>query len=373
MTPPPTPSAVTSAPTEPTPPPSSPQHPQQPSSKKDQDDGKRKNSQNEKKTASVSETGRNGKRHCTRSATSTTTVSVKQEPDEETKKEHENTKNDDDEEDVTTVPVKQELNEEERKEHRHKKSNDEEEDDDDELPTTMELSKVLCRIVDTSMDKYSREDGAATLRKIEKWLRTGDMAFLKSFLVLGAGVIVLNFLTATMNDVNCTGNNRLECIEGAALVIADAARGGRKDGPQGTNRGVAMKIVTSIVEYNGVSILINASKEYIGGDNESQLAALDSVWTALWNIVTVQELEIQEDQAIAVLATGIAVISLLESLDTTLSNGVLETISATLDGLVEQSYLTTEFCIHFKSRYQFWTQATTGSSHHIGAKNGNIL
>ena len=318
-----------------------------PSSTEDQHDSKRKNTQNKKETASVNETNRNGKRQCTRSATSTTTVSVKQEPDEEERKERGNKKNDD-EEDVTTVSVKQEPNEEERKEHGKKKNDDDEDDDDDELPTIVELSEALCRIVDT--ETYSRKDGAATLRKMSIWLRTGDTDFLKSFHVLGACVKVLLFLTATMNDINCEGNDRSECISDAAMVIADAACGG-VEVIAVANKDIVIKIVTSIVEYNGVNILINASEEYIGGEDESQLAALVYVWGALRNIFTgpAEELEIQTEAAIAVFETGIDVMSHLKSVDTPNSNYALGNIFITLSVLVKHDYITTDYCIQNNS------------------------
>lgn len=142
---------------------------------------KRKNNQQEKKTAS--ENCRNGKRQCTRSATSTTTVSVKQEPEEETKKEFENDNSvSNPSVTVTVSPISN--------------NND---NAADQIPTTVELSKKLCRIVD--MDNYSREEGVAALGNISKWLGTSDTNFLKSFHVLAAGIRVLHFLTAAMNDV----------------------------------------------------------------------------------------------------------------------------------------------------------------------------
>ena len=266
---------------------------------------KRKNTQKTKTTASSGGTGCNDKRQCTRSITST--ISVKQEPDEEgKKKENDNDNN-------TTSP------------NSHTK--------DDDLPTHVELSKELCRIVDT--DTYSRDQGLATLQKLNKWLLQKELDdFLKSFHVLGVVIRVLDFLTATMNDVNCKGNIRSRCIGLAASVITSATFFGLN---QSANKDIATKILASIVDYDGVNTLINASEEYIDKDEDSisQITALENVWGALRNIIAYGS-KMSKEQAIAVFETGMDVMSFLKAFDTALSNLGLEHIFATLRSLVRQ-------------------------------------
>ena len=310
---------------------------------------KRKNNQITKKTASSSGTGHNDKRQRTRSAT--ITVSVKQEPEEEgaKKKEHDN-------DNVSTQPVTVSPN-----------NNPKNDDDDDNarLPTRRELSKELCRIVD--LDTYSWEQALATLKKLSKWLKQQDLDFLKSFHLFGGGVKVLDFLTSSIDDVNCKGKIRSRCIGWAASVISSAVF--CVEDNHGNTEDTVTKIHASIVDYDGINTLINASEEYIGGDDFYQLYALWNIWGALRNISALDsdKKEISKEQAIAVFETGIDVMFDLKTVDTSWencpsggrpknlkkrglpSNCVLEHVFCTLNSLVHQGYLTTEYCIQNKT------------------------
>ena len=89
------------------------------------------------------------------------------------------------------------------------------EDNNMELPTPVELSKELCKIVS---DRYSRDESLRAINHLHNWALTGDNDFFKSFHIYGGIVKVLDFLKATMNDVNCKGSIRMECIGRACLL-----------------------------------------------------------------------------------------------------------------------------------------------------------
>ena len=69
----------------------------------------------------------------------------------------------------------------------------------------------------------------------------------------------------------------------------------------------------AVVDYGGLDILINASEEYIGGNDTSELKALAAVWFALSNMYESDlENEIMKEKANAVFETGIDVLSHLK-------------------------------------------------------------
>ena len=272
---------------------------------------KRKNTQNTKTTACSGGTGCNNKRQCTRSITST--ISVKQEPEEEGKKKENDNDN-------TTSP------------NSHT--------NDDTLPTRVELSKKLCRIVDT--DIYSREEGLETLKTVFDWLRQLDLDFLKSFHVLGGVIRVLDFLTATMEDVHCAGNNRSECIGWAGGVITNATF---LEDDHGNTEDIVTKIVASIVDYDGINTLISAIEEFTDLGGALKLAGLENVLGALRNVIA-NGSEISKEHRIAVFETCIDVMPHLKSIDATLSNVGLGHIFVTLSNLVRQGSVTTDYFRH---------------------------
>ena len=152
--------------------------------------------------ASVNGTGSDGKRQCT--AQSTTTgdtsgiVSVEQEPPGEATQQQ-----------PAVGTVSQTNNQ----------NND---DNDDGLPTSIKLSKHLCRIVDT--DHFSLKEAIGTLQKLYRWLDTEDENFLKYFYSYGGVIKVLDFLTVTMNDAKCKGKTRSRCIGLSAMQLLERFR-----------------------------------------------------------------------------------------------------------------------------------------------------
>ena len=55
-----------------------------------------------------------------------------------------------------------------------------------ELPTPVELSQELCKIVS---DRYSRDESLRTLKNLTNWAFTEDADFLKSFHIYGLSLI----------------------------------------------------------------------------------------------------------------------------------------------------------------------------------------
>ena len=248
--------------------------------------------------------GGGGKRYCTRS-TSTTTVKVKQEQV------------------VTISPTKQK-------------------DNDDALPTSIELSKVLCLIVET--DHFSRVEAIFTLQKIYNWMHKKDANFLKHFYLQGGIIKVLDFLTVTMNDVNCTGDIRFDSIRQAARVIRCVAKAGVG---AADNKDIILKILAFAVDSGGLDTLINASEEYNGGDDILQLTALADVWHALLSIY--QQLPFEKDiiakeKANALFETGIDVLSHFKlAVIDNISSNVLMIIFRTFRKIVVKNYVTKDF------------------------------
>jgi hypothetical protein len=185
-------------------------------------------------------------------------------------------------------------------------------DDEDELPSThFELTEVLCNVVS---DRYSRDEKLRTLERLNKWAFTQDSGFLKSFHACSGASSVLNFIKKTMNDGNCVGANRMECIENSTQLILQVTYSGEK----GVNKEIATKIADSLMDCDGINTLIHASKEYAGGDDIPQLKALNGIWNALRNITCKKDAmkdTINKDQAIALFDTGIDDISQLKSVD----------------------------------------------------------
>ena len=276
-----------------------------------------------------------GKRQCTH-AVATTAVPIKQEPEE--------TKNE------TNGGSRNTTNNNNNKQQQPVVTNspNQQNGENDALPTSIELSKEFCRIVDT--DKYSRAEAIGTLIKLNQWLLKNDANFLKYFHFHGGIIKVLDFVTATMNDVNCTGNIRFDCIKHAAAVIRFVVS---SEAVETNNYDTILKILASAVNYGGLDILINASEEYTGGDDISALNALSTVWFALANIyefdyIGIYELdlenEIMKEKANAVVETGIDVLSHLKLASITdASSAVLGYIFRTFKCIAYKSYVTKDY------------------------------
>ncbi|OEU08143.1 hypothetical protein FRACYDRAFT_250371 [Fragilariopsis cylindrus CCMP1102] len=209
----------------------------------------------------------------------------------------------------------------------------------DELPSTKsEIMEVLCSIIS---DRYTREEALYTLVRLSKWAKTKNGNFLRLFHACNGVLIVLNFIKKTMNDGNCVGQVRMECIEKAAQVI----RGVIHLDENKVNLEIATKIAASFVKCDGINTLINASEEYNGGEDVHELNALYFVWMALVNITAFEtdvmtEDVINKDQAIALFDTGIDVISQLKSVDGDVASEILEFVFETFFNVVSNDYVT---------------------------------
>ena len=208
--------------------------------------------------------------------------------------------------------------------------------DDEQPSTTFKLAEVLCNIVS---DRYSYDEKLRTLEKLRKWASTEDGDFLKLFHACGGVLSVLNFLIRTMDDGNCVGAVRIECIDNAALIIVDTTYPGENN----VNEDIAKKIATSLMECDGINALINASEEYSGGDDVPQLNALCSIWLALKNITcnraAMKDVS-NKDQATALFDTGIDIISQLKSVDDPKASSTLELVFETFFNIVSNDYVT---------------------------------
>ena len=195
---------------------------------------------------------------------------------------------------------------------------------------------MLCNIVS---DRYSYDEKLRTLENLRKWASTEDGDFLKLFHACGGVLSVLNFLIRTMDDGNCVGAVRIECIDNAALIIVDTTYPGENN----VNEDIAKKIATSLMECDGINALINASEEYSGGDDVPQLNALCSIWLALKNITcnraAMKDVS-NKDQATALFDTGIDIISQLKSVDDPKASSTLELVFETFFNIVSNDYVT---------------------------------
>jgi hypothetical protein len=206
-----------------------------------------------------------------------------------------------------------------------------------ELPTTDQLSQELCKIVD--IVHYSRDESIRALENLHDWAFTEDADFLKSFHTYGGIAKVLDFLKATMNDVNCKGSIRMECIEIAANVIAWVTFSGEND----DNEEIAKKIAITLLNCDGIDTLISASEEYTGGDDIPQLNAVCYVWCAFGNILSTDSSLMSQDKAVTIFDTGIDVISQLKSVDNSITSRILNQVFCTFNNIVFGNYVTKKY------------------------------
>jgi len=170
-------------------------------------------------------------------------------------------------------------------------------------PTYEELSKELCKIVDT--DHYSRNDAIQALSNICQWGGySDDKAFLSDFLELGGIQRVLIYLKNNKGDPTCVAM-------AAKVIMACTYRG-----PAHQSFDVAKDIVEAFVKRDGIQILLLAGNEYDGENIASQLEALRWIWAALMNIIDTYsayenefgvgiEQQQKEDQLLAVFDSGL--------------------------------------------------------------------
>jgi hypothetical protein len=142
-----------------------------------------------------------------------------------------------------------------------------------------------------------------------------------------------------MNDVNCKGSIRMECIEIAANVIAWVTFSGEND----DNEEIAKKIAITLLNCDGIDTLISASEEYTGGDDIPQLNAVCYVWCAFGNILSTDSSLMSQDKAVTIFDTGIDVISQLKSVDNSITSRILNQVFCTFNNIVFGNYVTKKY------------------------------
>jgi len=205
--------------------------------------------------------------------------------------------------------------------------------DNNEVPTPSQLSEELCTIVSK---RYSRDEASCALDRLIQWADTGDPEFLKLFHRYAGDIKVLDFLTATLIDSNCVGTIRMRCIQKAANVLMLVC----SQKHDGSNKEIVTKIATSVMNYNGIDTLINASEEYFGGDDLPQVQALERVWAALASLAChtgAMETAINKDKANILFDTGIDILVQLKSKD--IATSVLGNVFVTLRNIVCCQYM----------------------------------
>ncbi|OEU11803.1 hypothetical protein FRACYDRAFT_244927 [Fragilariopsis cylindrus CCMP1102] len=155
------------------------------------------------------------------------------------------------------------------------------EESDAELPTSIELSKELCKIVDT--DHYSRDESLCALKNLSMWSYTEDSRFFKYFAFHGGIVKVLDFLTIILEEPELAiGTNSMECIEFAANIVGNVCY----EGKDGVNSDISLEIATTAVKYDKLGTLLRANNECNDFENNiSHLKAVKDIWTTFTNII----------------------------------------------------------------------------------------
>ena len=145
-------------------------------------------------------------------------------------------------------------------------------DDDDDnkkevtlLPTTIEVSEELCKVVDRV--HYSRDESLEALDTLFEWAYTRDTTFLTNFYKYGGVIRIVDFLKTTITEDDVVGR-RLECIEIVVRVIAQVTYAGE------TNQEIATKIATAVMDCDGIQILLQAAA--IAGDDNKYTSSSGS-------------------------------------------------------------------------------------------------
>ena len=109
------------------------------------------------------------------------------------------------------------------------------------------------------------------------------------------------------------------------------------------NKDIITNIITYGIDYGGLDVLINASEEYIGGDNYEELNAQSTVWYTLGKIYAFR-LPIIKENANAVFETGIDLLSHLKSVTAVdRSSALIGNIFCAFKTMVETNYATMMF------------------------------
>jgi hypothetical protein len=87
--------------------------------------------------------------------------------------------------------------------------------------------------------------------------------FLKYVHAYGGVVRVIDFLKTTLDDEECIGAIRMECIKKAATAIKRITYAGDDD----NDEGIVKMIATSVADFKGIETVLLASNEYTGGDD----------------------------------------------------------------------------------------------------------
>lgn len=171
-------------------------------------------------------------------------------------------------------------------------------------PTPFQVSQVLLPL---ASERYSCNEVLSALKKIDQWAGMYDANFLKSYLVYGGILRVLDFLKVMMTDHNYKLKIRTNCIEEVANIIVKISY----LGDDGRNIEIVKKVLLTVIddEYDGITTLIRASEDCTGRNKIIQMSALESVWRAIANISKIVYNEMTKEQVMALLMAGMAIIS----------------------------------------------------------------
>ncbi|OEU11738.1 hypothetical protein FRACYDRAFT_244861 [Fragilariopsis cylindrus CCMP1102] len=111
---------------------------------------------------------------------------------------------------------------------------------------------------------YSRDESLEALDTLFEWAYTRDTNFLTNFYLYGGVIRIVDFLKTTIMEEVVVGGGggaaptttttiRLECIEIVVRVIAQVTYAGE------TNKEIATKIATAVVDCDGIRILLQAA------------------------------------------------------------------------------------------------------------------
>ena len=138
---------------------------------------------------------------------------------------------------------------------------------DDPLPSARELSRVLCRIVDTEV--YSEYDSEIALLKLKHWASKQNASFGNHLADIGGLQQVLFFIEDNMKDCTCV-DPALMLMETLCKPLQEASHNMYESKTLSTMR---TKIGKCIVDVNGVDLMLevfekHALEEENGSENE---------------------------------------------------------------------------------------------------------
>jgi len=236
-------------------------------------------------------------------------------------------------------------------------------DDSKKLPTTIELSKELCIIVDHR--HYSREDDSMrTLGTLLEWADTEDSTYLHNFDAYGGVLKLLDFIQTTLvdeetNKDDVAGTICMGCIGKAACCIANVIYLGEDN----TNVAIATKMTTTLVNYNGIQTLLIANNvlllistdDTVFSHSSQHLDAAKAIWGAFKNITYIVDKDVmKKEQAIELFDSAMRMIRTLvvrnytdpdintNDTNMTTASNTARNIFDTLTNLVLHNYITKE-------------------------------